>query len=123
MLPNLLNMAMTVVGQQSFTYYRFLSRSLNAVGQDVAIYDAPKQVSGQVQAAPRKLFDDYGLEFQESAIVFYVSRDIIDIDRNVSGDQIKFGNKIYKCLTQTSWLQINGWTGVITIEIQENNAR
>lgn len=117
MLPNLLNMAMTVVGQQSFTYTKFLSRAPNAAFQDVSVYDAPKQISGQVQAAPRRLFDEYGLEFQEKSLVFYVSKDIIDVDRDVSGDNIQFGGKTYKCLSQTSWLQINGWTGIIAVQI------
>jgi hypothetical protein len=117
MLPNLLNMAMTLIGSQQFTWNKFLSTSLNSIGQDVSIYSPPICVYGQVQAVPRELFDKFGLLFQKKYLIFYISKDIMEIDRNISGDQIVFNGKTYKCLYETDWFQINGWSGVIAVQI------
>ncbi len=58
-LPNLLNIALTLVGKQTFTYLKFFSRSTNEIGLDVAIDSAPRLLTGQVQAVPRSLFEEY----------------------------------------------------------------
>ena len=117
MLPNLLNMATTLIGSQQFIWNKFLSTSLNSIGQDVSIYSQPICVRGQVQAVPHELFDKYGLLFQKKYLIFYISKDIMDIDRGIAGDQIQFGGQTYKCLYETDWFQINGWTGVISVQI------
>lgn len=116
-IPNLLNMAMSVVGNQQFNYIKFLSRSENDIGQDVPLYDIPVLTVGQVQAVPRELFDKYGLEMQKNYLMFYVSQEILDVTRDVSGDRIEFANQTYNCLSQTNWVPINGWTGVICVQI------
>lgn len=117
MLPNLLNMAMTLVGTQQFTYFKFLSRATNSIGVDVAVYDTPKLLTGQVQAVPRNLFEQFGLDFQRSYLTFFVSKDIHDVERDMSGDQIKFANDTYQCLSETDWFKINGWTGILAVKI------
>lgn len=116
-IPNLLNMAMTVVGKQSFAYTKYLSRTLNNSGLWDSIYDVPRPLSGQVQAVPRELFEKYGLDFQGTYLMFFVSRDILDVQRDVAGDQIKFGGATYQVLSETDWLQINGWTSVIAVKV------
>lgn len=114
---NLLNSAMSAVGKQKFSYLKFVSRVTNDVGEFVPTYSLPVALSGQVQAVPRELFEKYGLEFQGTYLMFYVSKEILDIERDVSGDQIKFGGATYQCLSETDWFQINGWTGVIAVRI------
>ncbi len=116
-LPNLLNMALTLVGIQQFSYYKFLSRETNSIGLDESVYASPIIVAGQIQAVPRNLYQAYGLDFQKNYIVFYISKDILDIKRDVSGDQIKYANKTFKCESETDWFAINGWTGVLSVEI------
>lgn len=110
-------MAVSVVGKQSFTYLKFLSRSENGIGLDVPIYAAPITISGQIQAVPRNLFQQYGLDFQKTYLTFFVSKDILDIERDVSGDQIIFNSNTYQCLSETDWFNINGWKGVLTVKI------
>ncbi len=119
MLPNLLNMALSVVGSQQFQYIQFISRTENEIGQDIAAYDYPATLSGQVQAVPRELFERYGLDFQKNYLMFYVSKEILDVTRDVSGDQIEFAGQRYQCISQTNWVPINGWTGVIAVQITE----
>jgi hypothetical protein len=108
---------MKLTGKQNFLYIKYLSRTPNGIGQWETTYDIPRQVSGQVQAVPRNLFEKYGLDFQGTYLTFYISKDILDVQRDVSGDQIKFGNDTYKCLSETDWFLINGWTGVMAVKI------
>lgn len=116
-IPNLLNMAMSIVGMQQFTWYRFLSRADNGVGIDVTQYESPLLISGQVQAVPRNLYEKYGLDFQRKYVTFFISRDTLDVERDVSGDQIKYNNSTYQCLSNTDWFEINGWSSIMAVQI------
>jgi hypothetical protein len=117
MLPNLLNMAISVLGKQQFSWQRFLSKYTNDVGLDIPTYATAIILEGQVQAVPRELFEKYGLNFQKKYLIFYVSKNVMDVDRDVAGDLLQFGNNTYECLTETSWFQINGWTAIIAAQI------
>lgn len=110
-------MALTIVGTQSFTYLRYLSRTTNSIGVDVPTYESAITLTGQIQAAPKELFELYGLEFNKNLLVFYVSKDIIDVTRNSAGDQIQFAGKTFNVLSDTPWFDINGWDGVVAVEI------
>ncbi len=116
-IPNLLNMAISVVGSQQFTYLQYSSRITNAVGQDVSSYRPPVAMHGQVQPVPRNLYEQYGLDLQRNYLTFYISKDILDIQRSVSGDQMQFNGKTFNCLSEVDWFAINGWTGVLAVEV------
>lgn len=121
MLPNLLNMALSVTGQQNFSYQKFLSRSVNEIGLDIAVYAPPVTVSGSPQAVPRSLLTQMGLDLQGNYLIFYLSKNIEDVKRDVAGDQIIFGSKTYKCLSETDWFPMNGWTGVLSVQVQDKS--
>lgn len=116
-LPNLLNMALPLVGVQQFTYYRFASRITNDIGLDVAQYESGIILSGQVQAVPRYLYEVYGLDFQKNYVTFYVSKDVLDVTRDISGDQIKYADKIFQVLSENDWYPMNGWTGILSVQV------
>lgn len=119
MIPgsNILNMAMRIVGKQSFDYYAFLSRTPNSVGQDIATYASPVTLQGSVQAVPRTLYQQYGLDFQRNYINIYASQTIIDVSRDVSGDQILFNGNTYQCVSVTPWNAIDGWNAVLCVQL------
>lgn len=123
MIPgsNLLNMALTVIAKQSITYFKALGRSLNNIGQDVTIYDLPTIILGSFQPVPRKLYETYGLDLQKSYFTFYTSNNIIDVGRDVSGDQIVFQNLRYQCESSNDWFGEDGWVGVLCVLIKEQN--
>lgn len=114
---NILNRALRIIAAQSFEYYKFLSRAVNDIGLDVAIYAYPLPTRGSVQAVPRNLFEQYGLEFNKQYLMFYVSQSILDVTRDVSGDQIAYAGNRYQCLSKTDWLAQDGWVGVISVLI------
>lgn len=119
MIPgsNVLNMAFRVIAKSTVTYYQFVSRALNSVGQDVVTYNAPISLMGSFQPVQRKLYEALGLDFQKSYYYFYVSSELLDITRDVSGDQLTFNGRLFQCESNTEWFQIDGWNQVLCCDI------
>jgi hypothetical protein len=114
---NILNTAMRAIAKQSFTYYAFLSRTPNQIGQDVTKYDSPMTMQGSVQPVPRTLYQAYGLDFQRYYLNFYVSKSVLDVSRDISGDQIAFNGRRFQCMSKTDWFGQDGWVAVLAIEV------
>ena len=115
---NLLNMALTVIQRQTITYYQYVSRSLNAVGQDVTVYAAPVSIVGSWQPVPRQLYMSYGLDLQKDYFTFYTSNNLLDIERDVSGDQLVFNGARYQCQSNNDWFALDGWKGILCVKIE-----
>lgn len=115
---NLLNKALSVISRQSFQYLAFASRTPNAIGQDVTTYATPVTASGSVQPVPRSLFYNLGLDLQKNYFNFFLAKNVIDIARDVSGDQFVFNGRLFQCLSKTDWYMIDGWDQVLTVEIE-----
>ncbi len=124
MIPgqNLLNMALTLIAKQVVIYYQFLSRSPNSVGQDVTNYAEPFEIVGSFQAIPRKEYYLYGLNLQKNYSTFYSSNNVLDIERDVSGDQLIYAGKRYQVESNNNWYAQDGWKGILVVEIGEENA-
>lgn len=114
---NLLNMAFTLIARQTVSYYQYQSRASNAVGQDITTYAAPVSLSGSFQAVPRKLYELYGLDLQKSYYTFYASSNLLDVARDVSGDQIVYNSRRYQIESDNDWFAIDGWKGVLCVDI------
>ena len=110
-------MAITVVGHQQFTYLKYLSRSVNSIGVFVPVYDTPRLLTGQVQPLTRTLYQEYGLDFQKYYLMFYVSKNMLDLTRDVAGDRIKFNGNTYQCVSETDWFPMDGWIAMLAIKI------
>lgn len=118
---NILNMALTVIAQQTVQYYAYVSRSLNVVGQEVTVYAAVVNVVGSWQPLPRKLYMQYGLDLQKDYFTFYTSNDVLDVTRDVSGDQIAFMGKRFQVESNNDWFQLDGWKGVLCCNLGASN--
>ena len=118
---NLLNMALRVIQRQSITYYQFSGRTLNSVGQDVTTYAAPVTIFGSWQPIPRNLNEEWGLDLQKDYFTFFSSNNILDVTRDVSGDQLVFMTKRYQVESDTDWYQLDGWKGIICCDIGADN--
>lgn len=115
---NLLRQALSVIASQCFQYFAFTGRTTNDIGQDVAQYATPTTLRGSVQPVPRSMYQTYGLDFQQNYLNVYVSRSLLDIARDVSGDQIAFQGKRYQCVSKTPWYGIDGWDAILCVEVQ-----
>lgn len=119
MIPgaNIMRMASRLIAQQSFEYYAFLGRTLQPNGQDVANYAPSITVTGSVQPVARNLIQQYGLDFQANYQNFYMPRSVLDVTRDVSGDQFKFNGSAYQALSKTDWASVDGWVAVLCVQV------
>lgn len=114
---NLLNIALRVIKEQTIQYYQFDTRTLNNVGQYETVFLDPVNIVGSFQPVPRSLYRTYGLDFQKEYYTFYTSNDLLDLTRDVSGDQIAFMGKRYQCQSNNDWFKLDGWKGVLCVNI------
>lgn len=123
MIPgqNLLNMALTLIAKQVVMYYQYASRSTNAVGQDITVYLDPVEMFGSFQAVPRKLYELYGLDLQKDYSTFYTSNNVLDITRDVSGDQLVYQGRRYQVESDNDWYAQDGWKGVLVVDLGADN--
>lgn len=119
MIPgsNILNLALTVIARQEFTYFAFVSRVLGPSGKYIPLYAAGVTAMGSVQPVPRNVYFHMGLDFQKSYFNFFVPQSVLDVSRDVSSDQFFFNGKNYQCLSNTPWYGIDGWNQVLCIEV------
>ncbi len=111
---NLLKTALKVIASTPIVYYQALGRTLNAVGQDVTTYNSPLTLLGSWQAVPRSLYEQYGLDLQKTYFNFFVSKELVDIERDVSNDLLVYQNNVYQCQSATEWFGIDGWIQMIS---------
>lgn len=114
---NLLNMALTVIQQQTVDYYQYNARTLNAVGQYVTTYKTMVKIVGSWQPVPKHLYPIYNLDLQKSYFTFYTSNNVLDITRDVSGDQIVYKGRRYQVESNNDWYQEDGWKGMLCVDI------
>jgi hypothetical protein len=114
---NLLGMALRVIGQQTFQYYAFVSRATNDIGIDVPTYAAPVPLTGSVQPVPRNLYQVYGLQLDKYYATFFVSQNVLDVTRDVSGDQIGFNGQTFQVEQKTDWFAQDGWDSFLAVKI------
>lgn len=119
MIPgsNILNTALSVIAKSPFNYYAFSTKTVQSNGQYLNNYAAPQALLGSVQPVPRSLYQEYGLDFDKFYQKFFVSQDVIDVSRDVSGDLIQFQGNMYQCQSVTPWYGIDGWVEVLTIQV------
>ena len=113
---NILARASRLLATQTFQYFAFKSRVTNAAGLDVPTYNKPQTMKGSVQPVPRRLYVQFGLDFQRNYYNVYVSQDVIDVERDVSGDQIIFNGVKLQCESATRWFDMDGWTAILCVQ-------
>ena len=119
MIPgaNILKKALSVISSQTVAYYKNTGRATNDAGLDVATFAAPVNVSGSVQAVNRAKYEFLGLDFEKSYIMAYLPIvGVIDIARDLSGDQMTYGGRRYQLISSTPWM-VDGWSALLGVDI------
>ena len=106
---NILEEALSIIESQTIAYYQATGRTLNSVGQDITTYALPLDIAGSFQPVPRALYEQYGLDFTKDYFNFFVSKNLVDITRDVSNDLLVFYGTVYQCESATEWFAIDGW--------------
>ena len=120
MIPgsNILNMALSVIAKTSFNYYAFSSRFKQPNGVYLPTYAPPVALQGSVQPVPRELYQEYGLDFNKYYQNVFVSQNVVDVARDVSGDMVQIQGQMYQCESITPWYGIDGWVQILVVKVQ-----
>lgn len=114
---SILAMALQLIPPVEIQYYKGKGRKLNAIGLWEGELCEPAAMEASVQPVPRKLYQVNGLDFQSNYYTVFLDRDLIDIERDVSGDQIGYKGMRLQALSKTDWFQYDGWDEVLCVEI------
>ena len=114
---DLLAMALTMIAAQDLTYYQASSRTLNSLGQFVTTFSRGILMTGSWQPVPRQLYMQYGLDLQKDYYTFYTCNNVIDLDRNITADQVAFDGQLFQVESANDWYKLDGWKGVLCIHI------
>lgn len=119
---NLLNLAMSVLGKQSFDYIAYTGRDSNEIGIFQDSYAAPVPMTGSVQPVQRTLYEQMGLDFQKNYHTFYLSQLVGDVARGRAGDKFTYDGKSWQCLSTFPWHSMDGWTECTCVQIPDQQA-
>lgn len=118
MLPNLLNLALTVIPSQTVSWMRFESYIDQPNGQQSPQFYAPYTVVGSFQPVQRANFQNLGLDFNKEYVQFRTSSPAQDMGRDIAGDRFIFAGATYQVMSKTDWQNVNGWTNELAVKIE-----
>ena len=114
---NLLRQALRLIKPADITIETFKSRALNKARQWVTEYNEPETIKASVQAVPRNKYIQYGLEFQKNYIKIYAMSNLVNINRDTSGDRFTYKGRRYQLDGQNAWFDMDGWVSCIAVEV------
>jgi hypothetical protein len=115
---NLLKRAGRLIAFQSCQYYAFSSRTQNAARQFVPSYAAPFVLSASIQAINRNRYAQMGLDFNKFYVQIYASLNIVDLQRDSSGDRLIYNGDLYQMQDGQNWFQQDGWATCLCVRIK-----
>lgn len=122
MFNNLLNQALKVIPNQTFTYYKFKKVEVNDIGIKTNSYEQPVTMQGSVQAVSQDMYEKLGLDWSKKYISVHASIDIRNMDNEQPvPDKIEWNGKVYLVTKQTNWYTQDGWNKVIAVEQTEDD--
>ena len=111
---NLYKLAINRISLQTLTYFKWISRNENDVGEYDNLYDLPVSIRGSFQPVSRNLYEQYGLALQKNYFFLYTDfDDLRDLSRNASIDLISFQGVVYQIESATKWFSLDGWVQVL----------
>lgn len=116
---NLLNMALSIQGKQTVLYSKWLERTENEIGYDVSKYGRADKVQGSFQPVPRSVYQVYGLDLSRNYATFYVSKNMLGVERDVGGDRVLYNGKEWQALAPNDWFAQDGWVGMLLVEFKK----
>ena len=115
---NLLSAALGLIASQPVQYLQNTGRATNSAGVQIATFAPAITVSqGSVQPVPRSRFQVLGLSMEKSYVTWFVSRNVVGLERDYSGDRIQYAGRVYQLESETEWFHQDGWISVICVDI------
>jgi hypothetical protein len=119
MIPgsNLLKLANRLISFQTIKYYPADGRTLNAARQYVPTFGPAFNMKASVQAVDRNSYANMGLDFNSLYVQVYAELNMIDLQRDSSGDRFVYNGSIYAMSKGQNWFAQDGWATCLAIRI------
>lgn len=116
---NILLDALDIIGSTAVMYYGEASREPGPRGIWLVTYSpGVLVVTGSVQAVPKNNYKQFGLDFAQKAVMWYVPLvDVESLARNKSGDVFEVFEERFQMNQDTSWKLIDGWAQILGVKI------
>jgi hypothetical protein len=98
-------------------YIKDAGRTLNEAKMWVTSYQKPFKIPMSVQRVPRNKYIQFNLELQREYVMLYASMDMLDIDRDVSGDRLIWNGKVHQLESQNTWFIQDGWAKSLAVDL------
>ena len=124
MIPgsNLLSRAVKLIAQQTVSYQQYTGRAQNENYAYVSTYAAAVNVMGSLQPVPKIMYEKLNLDFKKQYYNFFCQKDVIDLNRDVSGDVFTFNGELYKVESITDWFAMDGWVQALAVRTVPGSA-
>lgn len=121
MIPgsNLLGLANTIISPLKVQYEKFIDKTTNSLGLDVDNFAPAIDIIGNFQPVPREKYEHLGLDFESNYAMWYGQTFMGTVTRGDTGDKITFAGELYSAIGDNDWIAVDGWSGVMFIEIKE----
>ena len=119
---NLMNMASRVISQTTVSYRAFAGRVKNENYIEVATYAPPVNIKGSLQPVARELYEKMNLDLQKTYYNFFCPNNMLDLQRDVSGDLFDYGGFTYQVESLTPWFDIDGWVQALAVRTTPKGA-
>jgi hypothetical protein len=63
------------------------------------------------------MYQQLGLDLKKKYYTVYFSNDVLDIERDVSGDQISYNGRQLQATSGIDWFSLDGWKSVLMVDI------
>ena len=113
---NVLARAARIISLATVQYSAWLS-STKTAGVLVPTYATAVPIAASVQAVPRRLYAQWGLDFQRDYRILYTQAVLRDVQRDRTPDVIDFNGQRYNVESNTPWSAIDGWRECLVVRI------
>lgn len=116
-MKNLLKQATSLIPMDTVAYSIFMSDTTNDVGLDVSTYATAINIKANVQAISRQNYIELGLDLNKKYVTIFTYENMQDVDRDKSGDRFVYNGETYEILSETDWLNKDGWNYYMAVRI------
>ena len=114
---NLLRQARKVIKFNGIKYVKFEGKTLDDQRDYVNNYAEPVDLQASVQAVQLDKYQELGLDLQHKYIKIWASENLIDLDRDYSGDKFVWNREEYQLVGDTNWFLQDGWASALGVKI------
>lgn len=114
---NLMNIALSVIGQKQVVWRQFHARTQNALGNWVVQYKPDQILTGSWQSDPTDRVKELGYDSSKNYRRFYVSAPVDGVNRGTSPDLLITDGRKYEVVSTDDWSVQDGWVAILCVDI------